>query len=313
MRLSHLQIAVVAGGLAAAGAASAGLLPIPAGPKPGFEVFSVDNKGGGWIINHMPGRGDTLWGCKDVTVVESCTQVYFNEWKTASKINFIHVTDKSQKGWLVLNAPAMGDYLYACQDPEGTPACTLMDLELRPAMAQYSRVWPAYDCEFECGDKGPCCGGSLPETDSRRLIEVAEKGDMLLQIGLGIPGPANLYACKTLESTPTCTLTVPNWLALDREDLGFKTLKDIEHENADGTTTFGPGVLVDKMEEESVAYAAGIREGMVITKVGPFDVSKAKHARYMMLQYIAESTVTITMEDGKTYDLKINRKPKKEK
>lgn len=313
MRLSNTTLAILAGGLAAATAASAGLLPIPQGPGPGFEVFSVDNKGGGWIINHMPGRGDTLWGCKDVTAVDKCTQVYFNEWKTAAKISFIHVTDKSQKGWLVLSAPAMGDYLFACQDPEGTPACTLVDLELRPAMAQYSRVWPAYDCEFECGDKGPCCGTGLPETDSRRLIEVAEKGDMLLQVGLGIPGPSNLYACKTLESAPVCTLTIPNWLALDREDLGFKTLEDIEVEAADGTVTYGPGVTVGKMEEESVAFEAGIREGQVILKVGDFETNRAKHARYLMLQYPAEAKIPLTMEGGNVIELVPRRKPKKEK
>jgi hypothetical protein len=311
MRVSFSAVAAL--GLAIAPTAFAGLIPLPTGPKPGFEVFSVDNKGGGWVIHHMPGRGDSLWGCKDVTAVEDCVQVFFSEWKTGTSMNMIHVTDKSQKAWFVLNAPAMGDYLFACSDPENAPACTLVDLELRPPMAQYERVWPGYDCKFECGDKGPCCGDVLPETDTRRLIEVAEKGDMWLQAKMAIGGPVNLYACKTLESAPVCTLTIPNWMAVDREDLGFKTLEDIEHENPDETITYGPGVLVGKMEEESVAYEAGIREGMVITKVGPFDVSRAKHARYVMLQYIAETSVTLTMEDGKTYDLKIRRKPKKEK
>ena len=305
-------LAVLAATLVVADIATAGPLGLGGGPKPGFEVFSVDAKGGGWIIHHMPGRGDTLWGCKDVSAVEECVQVYFNEWKTASKIKFIHVTDKSQKGWLVLTAPAMGDYLYACQDPEGAPACTLMEMELRPATASYDRVWPAYDCEFECGDK-TTCGETLPDTDARRVIEAADKGDMLLQTGIMIPGPVNLYACKGLETAPVCELTIPNWLALDREDIGLGSLEDIETESSDGTVTYGPGVLIKKIDEESPAYAAGMREGDTILKVGPFEVSKATHARYMMLQYPAEQTLAFTMEDGKVIEIKINRKPKKSK
>ena len=308
---ARLSLAAAAS-FAALNLAHAGLIPGSSGPGPGFEVFSTDAKGGGWIIHHMPGRGDTLWGCKDLAAVDECVQVFFNEWKTGAKIKFIHVTDKSQKGWLVLTAPAMGDYLYACQDPKGAPACTLMDLELRPATAKYNRVWPAYDCKFECGDK-LTCGESLPDTDARRIIGPAEKGDMLLEAGIMIPGPVNLYACKGLESKPVCELTIPNWLALDRQDIGFKSLENIETEAADGTVTYGPGVRIKKMDEASVAFEAGFREGQVITKIGPFETSKDTHARYLMAQWPAEQVLPITLEDGKVIELKIRRKPKKSK
>lgn len=311
MRFSRSATAVLLVGASFASVASAGLIPGLTGPKPGFEIFSVDNKGGGWVIHHFPGRGDSLWGCKDVTAVEDCTQVFFSEWKTATSMNMIHVTDKSQKAWFVLNAPAMGDYLYACENPEAAPVCKLVELELRPPIASYERVWPSYDCKFECGDKAPCCD-TLPETDARRLIETAEKGDMWLQAKMPVGGPVNLYACKTLEASPVCTLAIPDYLALDRQDLGFKTIEDIEHENADGTITYGPGVLVSKVDEDTAAWEAGFREGMIITKVGPFDVTRAKHARYVMGQYLAESSLTFTLEDGKTMDVKIRRKPKKE-
>jgi hypothetical protein len=295
----------------AAVSAVAGPIPGLGGPKPGFEVFSTDNKGGGWVIHHMPGRGDTLWGCKDLATVTDCTQVFFSEWKTASKMRFLHVTDKSQKGWLVLSAPAMGEYLYACQDPEGTPACRLMELELRPPMAKFDRTWPQYDCKFECGDKAGSCAETLPETDARRVIETVDKADFLMEAAPVAPGPVNLYACKGLESSPTCELTVPNWLTLDREDVGISKMEDIEVEAADGSVTFGPGVLVSKVDEESVAWTAGLREGMVILKVGAFDTNKAAHARYLMLQYPALSKIPLTMSDGKVVELTPNRKPSK--
>lgn len=304
---------MILGGVLAGGVAEAkGLAALGGGPGPGFQVFSVDNKGGGWIINHMPGRGDTLWGCKDLLQVQTCTQVYFNEWKTGSKLEFLHVTDKSQKGWLVLSAPAMADELYACADPEGTPVCTRMEMELRMPMAGYKRVWPAYDCEFECGDKASCAD-SLPEWDARRLIETAEKGDMLLQAGNGLPGPSNLYACRGLESAPMCQLSLPNWLALDRQDVGIKTLEDIENEQSDGTVTYGPGVRIKKMDEETVGWDAGLREGDVITKVGPFETNTAKHARYLMLQYPALASFTLTLEGGKEVVITPRRKPAKSK
>jgi len=277
------------------------------GPPAGFEIFSVDDKGGGWVIHHMKGRGDTLWGCKDLASVDECTQVYFSEWKTASSISFIHVGEKSQTGWLVLSAPAMGDYLYACKDPEGTPACTLVELELRPPMASYARIWPNPPCETSCGTEGK----ALPDWDPRSIIQPDAQSTMWLQAKFAVAGPVNLYACRDIASAAKCELTVPNWLAWDREDLGLDKLVDIEVEAADGTVTYGPGVMIDKVDEESVAFAAGLREGMVITKVGGFETNKAVHARYVMLQYPAEDGFMVTMSDGKEIELKPNRKPKK--
>ena len=61
------------------------------------------------------------------------------------------------------------------------------------------------------------------------------------------------------------------------------------------------------------AYEAGIREGQVILKVGDFETSRAKHARYLMLQYPAEAKIPLTMEGGNVIELVPRRKPKKEK
>lgn len=290
-----------------AGPALAGLLPGLSGP-PAFEVFSVDAKGGGWIINHMMGRGDTLWGCKDVTNVTECVQVYFEDWKPASKMSFIHVTDKSQKGWLKLSAPAMGDFLFACSDPEGSPACARVDLDLRPAMASFSRTWPAYECKPECAAGTNCESATLPATDARRVIETADKGDMLLQLGI-VPGPSNLYACRNLETAPVCELTIPNWLAFDRADIGLSKLANIE----DDDKNVLPGALVDGVDEGSAAELAGLKEGDKITAIGGFTVRNAAHAKYLLLQYPADQSVTITLDGGRTVDVKIVRKPKKEK
>lgn len=292
-------------------------LATPAWALPGlsgsFEVFSVDDSGGGWVVHHMPGRGDTLWGCQAVKSVASCTQVYMDEWKTGTSLSFIHITDKSQKGWLRVRAPGLGDYLLACQDPTGAPSCASVELELRPATSNFSRVWPDYDCSFAC-ETDTCCGGKvLPETSPASVIEPAAKGDMWLELGIKVPGPVNLYACRNLETAPECQLTVPNWLALDRENVGIKKIEDIEVEAADGSVTYGPGVRVSVVDEESVAAEAGIAEGTVITKVGEFEVNRKAHARFLMLQYPALDKIPLTLDGGKVVDLVPNRKPSKKK
>jgi hypothetical protein len=307
MRTKLLPTYMAGLALFVAGPALAGLLPGLGGP-PAFEVFAVDANGGGWIIHHMMGRGDTLWGCKDVTNVTECVQVYFEDWKPASKMSFIHVTDTSQRGWLKLSVPVLGDYLFACSDPEGTPACARVDLDLRPALASFSRTWPAYDCKPECTAGTNCESATLPTTDARRVIETAEKGDMLLQLGI-VPGPSNLYACRNLESAPACELTIPNWLAFDRQDIGLSKLANVE----DDDSNVLPGALVDVVDEESAAAAAGLKEGDQITAIGGLTVRNAAHARYLLLQYPADQTVTITLDGGRTVDVKISRKPRKEK
>ena len=53
MRLVTASVSSIT--LFAATAALAGPLGIGGGPKPGFEVFSVDAKGGGWIMHHIHG------------------------------------------------------------------------------------------------------------------------------------------------------------------------------------------------------------------------------------------------------------------
>ncbi len=301
-----MQRAVLA--TAALIAASAAFAAPKFGPTPGFEIYTADDKGGGWVI-HRSMRGDTLWGCADVATVETCTQVYFNDWRSGTKLSFLHVTDATMDGWLKLTAPGFGDVLLTCADPEGTPMCDVIELEVRPKLASYSRVWPGQDCVFDCGTE--CCGDSLPESDPQRLIEAAAKADIWLQIGPRIPGPVNLYACTGLGAEAKCQLSVPNWLGYDRQNIGFKKLEDIENEGADGEVVYGPGVLVSKIDEESVAYAAGFREGDIILKVGEFETNQAKHARNLMLQYPAETAIPVTKGDGTVVELTAIRKPKK--
>lgn len=303
-----MRLVFAAAALLAVNTASAG--PLSFGPAPGFEVYTQDAAGGGWVINRMPGRGDTLWGCGDVKSVETCTQVYFNDWRSGTKLNFLHVSKDSMKAWLVLTAPGFGDVLLACSEPEGTPMCSVVELDIRPKLASYSRVWPDQACVSACGGDA-CCGDTLPETDPRALVEDKAMADMWLQVGTKLPGPSNMYACTGLAAEPVCQLAVPNWLALDRENLGFKKLEDIENEGADGEVVYGPGVLVSKLDEESVAYEAGFREGDIILKVGEYETNQASHARNLMLQYPALAPMPVTKGDGTVVELVARRKPKK--
>lgn len=293
---------MILGALAlASGSAVAGMIPLPTS---GFEVFSTDTKGGGWVIHHQKGRGDSIWGCKDLATVGECTQVHLIEWKSASRIEAIHVSKDSQNAWIVLSAPAMGDYLYACKDPEGAPSCKLVELDLRPSAApKIERIWPERDCVFDCANSTDRVDGN----DWRTKIEDKAKADMWIQLAPAAVGPTNFYACKNLGSEPVCQLAVPNWLTVDREELGLEKLANV----TDADKNVLPGALVGKLDEESVAYKAGIREGDKIMKVGEFDVRNGTHAKYMIIQYPALKALKLTMGDGKVVELTANRKPKK--
>lgn len=275
-------------------------------PVDGFEVFSIDAKGGGWVIHHQKGRGDSLWGCKDLLGVDKCVQVHLEEWKSASRIEAIHISKDSQNAWIEISAPAMGEFLYACKDPEGTPTCKQVALDMRPVpMAKIERVWPTRDCAFECGDKGD----ALPENDWRRKIEDKAKADMWIEVSSTGVGATQFYACKGLAGDPTCVLALPNWLTVDRQNIGLEDLDNVE----DAEKNVLPGALVGKVDEESVAYAAGFREGMKIKAVGAFEVRNAAHAKYMLIQYPALQPIKVTLDDGKVIEVTAQRKPPKSK
>ncbi|MCB9665254.1 MAG: hypothetical protein H6732_14175 [Alphaproteobacteria bacterium] len=293
----------------AAMVATSSAFALKLGPKKGFDVFSVDGKGGGWVLHHAPGRGDSLWGCGDIGKVESCTQIYFDAWRSASTIKVLHISKDSQKAWVVVTAAGMSDTLHACSDPEGSPTCAPVELDMLPKLSKIERTWPSLECDFECGTD--CCGKNLPDDDPRRAIEDASKADIWIQVGPPAPGPANLYACRDLAKSPVCTLALPNWLAYDREDIGISKVEDIVSEGPDGEKIYGPGVNIGKIDEDGVAYAAGLREDMVIIKVDEFTVDRAAHARAMMAQHPALHPMTITLSDGKTVEIRANRKPKK--
>lgn len=292
---------VLTAAVLASGTAAAGPLPIPSFD---FEIFSIDGKGGGWVIHHQKGRGDSLWGCKDLAAVGECTQVHLIEWKSAGHIEAVHISKDSQNGWFVVSAPGMGDYLYACKDPEGAASCKAVELDLRPsAMPKLKRIWPEYDCVFECANSTDRVDGD----DWRTKIEDKAKADMWVQLSAAAVGSVNFYACKNLGSEPTCQLAVPNWLTVDRADLGLEKLSNI----TDDDKNVLPGALVGKLDEESVAYKAGIREGDKVMKVGEFDVRNGTHAKYMIIQYPALKPLKLTMGDGKVVELTAERKPKK--
>ncbi|MCK6527643.1 PDZ domain-containing protein [Myxococcota bacterium] len=289
-----------------------------------FEVLSGDDKGGGWVINHIPALGDRLWGCADVKTVQDCKQVYFEKWTPATSLEFIHVTDSSMKGWLKLSVPVVGDYLLACEDPKGEPRCTEVELELRPPLAGIDRVWPDYDCDKGCSQPAPGAsaggGGGLPIPGLGKggggakpnVVQAARQGDMWMQASLKLPGPVNLYACRNLESKPECRLALPDFLIIDREALGLKKLEEIEHETSDGTE-YGPGVRIVEVEPDSAAEKSKLRGGDVIKSVGGFPVNRIKHLDALLAQYPATYTIPIELDNGDRVKLKVFRKRPKQK
>lgn len=304
-----LQRLFVLSTLMMATTAQAGLLPeLPTG---GFEVFATDSNGGGWVIHHFPGRGDTLWGCKDVSNIDNCTPVYLNDWRNGASMSFLHVSDRTQSGWLKLSVPTQPDHILACKSPEGTPECEDVRLALLPPASSVKRIWPDYACDKGCeGGGGGLMGGGSLNAAAQGVIEPAANGTMLVQGGPALPGAVNLYACRNLESSPECELTVPNWLAVDRENIGLKKLEEIETETDDGTE-YGPGVIITDVVEDSVAWKAKLRPGMTIIKVGEFQVNRAGHLKAMLAQYTAGAEIKLTLDGGKTVSLRPRPKPAK--
>lgn len=308
--MNFLTRALCAATLLGAPTAFAGLLP-----SGSFEILTQDDSGGGWVINHIPGAGDRLWGCKDVKVAEGCTQLHFNDWTAGTGMEFIHITDTSMKGWFVLKVPLKGHFLFACSDPEGTPKCDPVNLDLLPPMPGLARVFPDYDCQEGCsvpakgGGGGLSIGGGGGET--KNVIEGAAKGDMWLEASLKLPGPVNLYSCTGLESSPVCKLVLPDFLVIDREKLGFKKYEEIYVEDADKNRTYGPGVRIADIDEGSAAEEAKLRPGDVIVKVGEFEVNRQGHLKQLFSQYPAGFPIEVTLDDGRKVELKAKRKEKK--
>ncbi len=295
---------LILGALAASSAAVAG--PLGLGGPTGFESFSTDNAGGGWVIHHHV-RGDTLWGCADIKSVDTCTQVYFDEWRPTAKMEMLHVTSGSHDAWFKMANKGFGDSLFACKTPEGgAPMCQRIQLDTAPQiLVKLERKWPKYECDDDCGGEAAM---SMPE--ARGVIESAAYSDIWLQLAVTGPGSSNLYACRDLAGTPTCQTAIPNWLVWNRQDIGI-SFSDIKIKQEDGSTTYGPGVLVKKVDEESVAYAAGIREEDVILSVGGFTTDRAAKAKAMVMQYPAGQPFELVKEGGETVVITAIEKPPK--
>jgi len=261
-------------------------------PQAGFDVYAVDEAGGGWTVHRLPGRGDTLWGCADVREEpKACVQVFFAAWRTGTQLEVIHVSDTSQAMWLRLHAPGWGDTLLACYDPETRPRCAPIPLELFPRRASLGRVWPPY--------AGPEEGGH-PDGDPRQRVEPVSKGAMWIEAGANVPGPVNLYACVGLDDgEPRCRMGLPNLLRIERQGLGFRRLQDARPDRSSPSE----GAVVVKLDEDSAGFAAGLREGDVIVAVGGFTALDARTVQELAKQYPAGTAVPFDLQDGRTIEV----------
>lgn len=276
-----------------------------------FEVFATDGEGGGWVINHIPIRGDMLWGCADLSRVDECEFVPLPDFVPATQLDFLHVTEDSQAGWLRVRVPVVGDFLMACYDPETNPSCKKIDLELRPPLAGLEREWPGYDnaalADTGGGPMAMLTGGGPAAPGPDGAIEPAKKGDMWLSASLKLPGPVNLYACRGLEGSPECELTIPDFFLIDREDIGFKKVSE-EYNNADQVI----GVRVEDIEEGSAADKADVRIGDVLVSVDGFPIKNDKHFKGLIAQYPATFSFYVELENGDKLKVRVRRKPEED-
>ena len=72
------------------------------------------------------------------------------------------------------------------------------------------------------------------------------------------------------------------------------------------------GVVIAKLEENSVAGKAGIKKGDVITKINDDNVSSSAHLRYLLYKYNVGDTIKVTYNrDGKTSTVEVKLTEKK--
>jgi len=291
------------------------------GASADFEIFAMDEGGGGWVIHHIPVKGDMLWGCSDVAGVDECKPVPLPDFTHAATLKMIHISEDSAAAWLSVQVPVAGDFLMACYDPEGGPYCEKVRLEVRPPGAKIERQWPHYGNPEECpcgggggaaasGGGGPMSmmgGGGGPSIPPEDIIEDPARGDMWLSAAVAVPGPINLYACRDLEGDPECRLTVPDWFLIDREDLGFKKIDEVDL--SEGSSKYC-GILVDDVDEDSIVEESDIRIGDVITRVGGFPIKNAKHFKGLLSQFPATYSIPIELEGGDRVRIRPRRLPK---
>lgn len=280
---------------------------LPKMPTGSFDIYSSDESGGGWVIHRIPGKGDQLWGCKDIIDASTCKLVALPDWNTATALNFLHVSEGSMNAWLKVTPPLQGDTLMACKNPEDKPKCKRVKVELNPPIANYEREWPAYDnggagAGGGGGMMGALGGGAAPGPEA--LMEDPSKADMWMSAGVKVTGPVNLYACRGLDSDePECELSIPGWLIIDREDIGFKKVEALKGKK-------GVAIQVVEVIEGSAAAEAGIQPGMIITRVGGFRIKNEGHFKGLMSQYPATFSFSLKVKDEGNIKVKAKRKPK---
>ena len=286
----------------------AAAMAFPSLPSGSFEIYTPDDAGGGWVIHRIPGKGDQLWGCEDVLQASTCRLVPLPDWNTATSLNFLHVSNDSMAAWLKVTPPLQGDTLMACYSPETAPKCESVKLELNPPLANYERAWPSYDGGAAAGDSGGglmgALGGGGGSKGPEQLLEPASKADMWMSAGVKMPGPVNLYACRGLaDNAPECELAIPGWLIVDRQDIGFKKIEALPGKK-------GVAIQVVEINEGSAAEKAGIKAGMIITRVEGFRIKNESHFKGLMSQFPATFAFALKVKGEGDVEITALRKPK---
>lgn len=280
---------------------------LPKMPSGSFDIYTPDDSGGGWVIHRIPGKGDQLWGCEDVMQASTCRLVPLPDWNTATGLNFLHVSKDSMAAWLKVTPPAQGDTLMACYEPETSPSCKRVKIELNPPIADYNREWPAYG-----GADGAAAGGGGllgavgggPTLGPDQLLEDAKNADMWMSAAVKVTGPVNLYACRGLaDKNAECELAIPGWLILDRQDIGFKKIEALPGKK-------GVAIRVLELDEGSAAEKAGIQPGMIITRVEGFRIKNESHFKGLMSQFPATFSFALKVKDEGEIEVTAVRKPK---
>lgn len=266
------------------------------GALPPIEPSPAYFEDGGWLVLTVPVVGDLLYACPPLgSPSPNCKSVVLPIRGPGSTLERWFIDPTSGAAWFKISVPPMGDYLLACFEPQGSPHCTLVEIERKPEVATLSRLRAETD-----GGGGP--GGLVPfppkPGSSTPGSGEANASAFWMTAALPVPGPVTLYACGGLDNGPTCRIALQGLDLIGAEDFGIQKL-----------SAGSRGVVIGGIATNSVAERAGLREGDVVSSAAGFEILFPAHLKGLLsqvpvgdsirLEVVGKGLVKLTRESRK--------------
>lgn len=139
--------------------------------------------------------------------------------------------------------------------------------------------------------------GEVIAITSMKLVE-----DEIEGMGFGLPIEVAMSYVDRLEKGETIERPLLGVQIADIENLNYLSRQfDLKIDNK-----IEKGVIVLKVEEDSIASKAGLEKGDIITKINDNDIDDTAHFRYNLYKYSIGDEIKVTyIRDGKEKNVKI--------